>query len=143
MYIFISILISALINLICFFSYNNFVNHFMNSETLLFTLGIIMSINCFIACIVHLRYCETEEKIKTKVFYKCKKEIKNNVSFLIITFIVIFLIKFLYTINENYIYSLILDTIGLSIFLLYIYAIYELTVKYALGIEPLTTKNKY
>ncbi len=100
-------------------------------------MGVMLSINCASASNIHLKLIEQEEKINELAYTKTKKEIKDNIIFCIISFFVVIVFMFLDSAIKYENFKYLTDAVIMSCFLLQIYAVYEITVRFILNLSPL------
>ncbi len=120
----------------------DFIHNFLVKESIT-VMGVILAINCASACAIYLKLNEQEERIDDGSIYKNTKiEIKHNVLFLIISFVTVIILVFLSSSTKDLypIIAMVFDAIILIIFNLYIYALYELTIRIIFRIPSLTSK---
>lgn len=109
-------------------------------------MGVILAINCASASSIYLKIIEQEEKINDDAIYKeTKTQIRHNIIFLVVSFVVAISTMFFCSILKSCDWNadavcLGSNTVVLTIFNLYIYALYELTVRIVFKIPSLTTK---
>lgn len=125
---------------------NSFIHNFIELQSVTI-MGVILAINCASASSIYLKIIEQEEKVNDDTIYKeTKTQIRHNIVFLVVSFVVAIATMFICSIlkscglnAENI--CLGSDTVVLTIFNLYIYALYELTVRIVFKIPSLTTKE--
>lgn len=139
-YIILTFLISLSLTLISYITQSIYIHDFL-SKSVIEIMAIILAVNCASASNIHLKLIDQEQAIGEKCFSKTKREIRHNALFLIIGFLITLILSFLASFfqNEKIIYGF--DCAILTIFFLYIYALYELTIKFILNLEPLTTNQ--
>jgi len=101
-----------------------FLDKFLN-EQMIPLMGTIMALNFASATALHAVLLDIEEKYEKDIFLQTKKEIRQNLIFMISTFIIMFIIQMVDIVNKNiFLYTLV--GIKLLLFFLYFYAIYDL-----------------
>jgi hypothetical protein len=173
--IFVCFLISIINKISCIYSITNngeivfidVLNQFLTGNV--FTmLGIILPINCAIAVNISITLTSIEEKINHKlyddvingqkpigselnygIYSGVKKEIKDNILFLIGSFAISItcillqnILKYSISANELLYYQIFTNTALFSFGILSLYALYEITLKYGLRIPILKKEVK-
>lgn len=135
----ISFLLSTVFMMASYIAESNYIHEFLD-KNLIEVMGVILAINCASASSLHLNLVAQEHAIDEECFTSTKKEIRENAFFSVVGFVANLFLLFLASFFKNKIFVSVLDGVALWVFLLYIYALYELTIRYILNIKPLTTK---
>jgi len=131
-YLFLSLIISSLIIFIDYLTNSNFLNNFFDNQ-LIPTLASLVGFNvaAVIFLVGQLNMFETRNK-KSGIFSKTRKEIKHNIYFILIDFVIIFLLL-IFRLDQNSLINnnlkimfLVFNILILALFLLIIFSIFEI-----------------
>lgn len=136
MIIILTIAISIIFCLISILLKTDSIHNFLTGDALTI-MGVMLSINCASASNLHLKLVEYEEKLEEEVYNNTKVELKQNIIFSIISFLSTIFVFFIQDIVKIDIIKYLSDLIMMSLFLLQIYAVYEITVRFIFKIKPL------
>lgn len=136
MIIIVGILLSIILSFVSYTFKTDYLHSFLTNEVITI-MGVMLSINCASASNLHLKLTDTEEKLNNTCYKNTKREIKHNILYVIISFLLAIILLFINSIIHNEYANYIIDSAMMTIFLLQIYAIYEITIKFILKIEPL------
>jgi hypothetical protein len=100
-------------------------------------MGVMLSINCASASNLHLRLVSEEERGRKNIYDTTKREIKHNVIFLFISFLLsIITLCIVNLFNGSNGIKYISNGVVLAFFLSQIYAVFEINVRFILNIQP-------
>ena len=134
--ILLGIFISAVFSSICYIFKASCLHQFITGSAIEI-MGIMLSINCASVASLHLKLVEQEEKVGCEQYKKTKSEIRQNTVFSIFSFLFAIVLLFAESIIHSKVSEYIIDSTIMAIFLLQIYAVYEITVRFILNIKPL------
>lgn len=135
MIMFTSILLAALFSCLSYIFKTDCLHIFLTKEAITI-MGVMLSINCASVSNLHLKLVEEEKEMKEECYKNTKKEIRQNIVFSIFSFLGAIIAVFIQAVAKNGCINYIIDGIIMAIFLLHIYAVYEITVRFILNIKP-------